>query len=113
MAGRVDLARGDIWTYEFRRPDKRRPVVVLSRPEAIAVLHTVIVAPITSTIRGLPSEVMVGTAEGLKHDSAVNLDHIQTVERTRLSRHIENARCVSGYCCRDRMRLSSPQGETV
>jgi mRNA interferase MazF len=88
MAGRVEIARGDIWTYEFQRPDKRRPVLVLSRPEAIAVLHTVIVAPVTSTIRGLPSEVVVGTAEGLKHDSAVNLDHIQTVERARLSRYV-------------------------
>ncbi|MBI3802001.1 MAG: hypothetical protein HY268_34160 [Deltaproteobacteria bacterium] len=41
MAGRVDINRGDIWTYEFQRPDQRRPVVVLSRSEAIAVLHTV------------------------------------------------------------------------
>jgi len=88
MAGRVDIARGDIWTYEFRHPDKRRPVLVLSRPEAITVLHTVLVAPITSTIRGLPSEVLIGTTEGLKHESAVNLDHIQTVERARLSRYV-------------------------
>ena len=88
MAGRVDITRGDIWTYEFQRPDKRRPVLVLSRSEAIAVLHTVLVAPITSTIRGLPSEVGIGTVEGLKHDSAVNLDHIQTVERARLSRYL-------------------------
>lgn len=88
MAGRVDIDRGDIWTYEFQRPDKRRPVLVLSRSEAIAVLHTVMVAPITSTIRGLPSEVIVGTTEGLKHDSAVNLDHMQTVERARLSRYL-------------------------
>jgi mRNA interferase MazF len=88
MAGRVEVARGDLWTYEFKRPDKQRPILVLSRPEAIAVLHTVIVAPITSTIRGLPSEVVIGTTEGLKHDSAVNLDHIQTVERARLSRYL-------------------------
>lgn len=88
MAGRVDIERGDIWTYEFKPPDKRRPVLVLSRPEAIAVLPTVLVAPITSTIRGLPSEVLVGTPEGLKHESAVNLDHIQTVERARLSRYM-------------------------
>lgn len=89
MAGRVDIARGDIWTYEFQHPDKRRPVLVLSRSAAIAVLHTVIVAPITSTIRGLPSEVvMVGTADGIKHDSAVNLDHIQAVERARLSPYL-------------------------
>ena len=92
MAGRVGIARGDIWTYEFKHPDKRRPVLVLSRPEAIDVLHTVLVAPITSTIRGLPSEVQVGVAEGLKHESAVNLDHIQTIERARLSRYVG---CVS------------------
>ena len=69
-------------------PTKRRPVLVLSRPEAIAVLHTVIVAPITSTIRGLPSEVLVGTTEGLKHESVASLDHIQTVERARLTRYM-------------------------
>lgn len=86
MARRV--ARGEVWTYTFRRPDKRRPVVVLSRPEAIEVLHTVMVAPVTSTIRGIPSEVVVGTDEGLRHDSAVNLDHVQTVEQTRLSRYV-------------------------
>jgi mRNA interferase MazF len=88
MAGRVDIARGDIWTYEFKHPDKRRPVLVLSRPETIAVLHTVLIAPITSTIRGLPSEVQVGVPEGLKHESVVNLDHIQTIERARLSRYV-------------------------
>jgi mRNA interferase MazF len=86
MAGRV--ARGEVWTYVFRKPDKRRPVVVLSRPEAIAVLHAVMVAPVTSTIRGIPSEVVVGPDEGLKHDSAVNLDHVQTVEQARLTRRV-------------------------
>jgi mRNA interferase MazF len=63
-------------------------VVVLSRPEAIAVLHTVMVAPVTSTIRGIPSEVVIGTAEGLKRESAANLDHVQTVEQARLSRYV-------------------------
>jgi len=46
------------------------------------------VAPITSTIYGAPSEVTVGVSEGLKHDSAVNLDHVQTVEQARLTRRI-------------------------
>lgn len=78
--------------YEFRGPDKLRPVVVLSRDEAIAVLHTVMVAPVTSTIRGIPSEVVVGTDDGLKHPSAVNLDHIQTVEKNRLRRHLGRLR---------------------
>jgi mRNA interferase MazF len=80
------VSRGDVWMYAFLKPDKRRPVVVLSRDDAIRVLRTVMVAPITSTIHGLPSEVVVGVAEGLKHPSAVNLDHVQTVDRARLHR---------------------------
>lgn len=83
-----DITRGDIWQYAFNRPDKRRPVLVISRPDVIGLLHTVMVAPITSTIRGAPSEVVVGVAEGLKNDSAVNLDHVQTVEQNRLIRRI-------------------------
>jgi mRNA interferase MazF len=70
--------------YRFKAPDKRRPVLVLTRQEVIPLLHSVMVAPITSTRRGAPSEVYVGINEGLKHDSAVNLDHVQTVERARL-----------------------------
>lgn len=78
------MNRGEIWRYAFARPDKRRPVLVLTRQEVIGLLHTVMVAPITSAIRGAPSEVLVGVAEGLKQPSAVNLDHVQTVERARL-----------------------------
>jgi mRNA interferase MazF len=78
------VRRGEVWRYRFKAPDKARPVVVLSRPDAIGLLHTVMVAPVTSTVRGAPSEVPVGTAEGLKHESAVNLDHVQTVEQARL-----------------------------
>ena len=78
------IARGEIWSYRFRAPDKRRPVLVLTRQEVIGLLHTVMVAPITSTVRGAPSEVVVGVDEGLKHSSAVNLDHVQTVEQSRL-----------------------------
>ena len=80
--------RGEIWSYSFKSPDKRRPVLVLSRQDVIGLLHTVMVAPITSTIYGAPSEVIVGIDEGLKHDSAVNLDHVQTVEQARLAGHI-------------------------
>jgi len=78
------INRGEIWNYRFKAPDKRRPVLILSRQEVIPLLHTVMVAPITSTRRGAPSEVPVGIKEGLKHESAVNLDHVQTVEQTRL-----------------------------
>ena len=79
-----EVTRGAIWTYRFKAPDKRRPVLVLSRQDVIGLLHTVMVAPITSTVYGAPSEVVVGPEEGLKHASAVNLDHVQTVERSRL-----------------------------
>jgi mRNA interferase MazF len=78
------VKRGEIWRYRFKAPDKLRPVLVLSRPEVIGLLHTVMAAPITSTRRGAPSEVAVGIDEGLKHESAVNLDHVQTVEKARL-----------------------------
>ncbi len=86
MASRVN--RGEVWMHEFRKPDKRRPVVVLSRQEVIPMLSTVIVAPITSTIHGVPSEVRVGVDEGLKRESAVNLDHVQTVERSHLRGYV-------------------------
>lgn len=85
------VSRGDIWLYTFRPPDKRRPVLVLSRQDVIGLLHTVMVAPITSTIRGAPSEVIVGTTVGLKAHSAINLDHVQTVERARLASYVGSA----------------------
>jgi mRNA interferase MazF len=89
--------RGEVWRYAFAHPDKRRPVLVLTRQEVIELLHTVMVAPITSTIRGAPSEVLVGETEGLKQPSAVNLDHVQTVERSRLVGYV-------GHLAPDKMR---------
>ena len=89
MAGEVE--RGDIWMYEFRQPDKRRPVLVLSRPAALALLDSVIVAPITTTVRGLPSEVLLGDKDGLKHASAASLDNVQTVRKAGLKRYVGHA----------------------
>ena len=86
----AELNRGEIWLYTFRPPDKRRPVLILTRQEVIGLLHTVMVAPVTSTIHGAPSEVLLGTDEGLKGVSAANLDHVQTVEKTRLRRFVGN-----------------------
>jgi mRNA interferase MazF len=74
--------------YCFKAPDKKRPVVILSRQNVIPMLRTVLVAPITSTIFGVPSEVIVDTDHGLKHTSAINLDHVQTVDRSRLKRFV-------------------------
>ena len=88
MAELSSPRRGEIWRYEFAAPDKDRPVVILTRQEVLPLLRTATVAPITSTIRGLPSEVIVGAEEGLKRDSAINLDHVQTVEQRRLFKHV-------------------------
>lgn len=82
------VSRGEVWTYRFGAPDKRRPVVILTRNEAIELLSTVMVAPVTSTIRAIPSQVIIGTGEGLDPDSAVSLDHVQTVDRARLIRRL-------------------------
>ena len=82
MAQRV--VRGDIWLYRFAPPDRRRPVLVLSRPAALARIRTAIVAPITSAIRGLPSEVRLGVDDGLKGECAANLDHLLTVAQDEL-----------------------------
>ena len=91
------LTRGEIWHFTFNHPDKQRPVLILTRQEVIGLLHTVMVAPITSTIRGAPSEVIVGIEAGLKHDSAINLDHVQTVPKSRLGRYV-------GAVDRDKMK---------
>jgi len=80
--------RGEIWLYTFKPPDKRRPVVVLTRQSVLPLLRTAMVAPVTSNIRGLPSEVPVGVGEGLERDSVVNLDWVQTVEQRRLKHYL-------------------------
>jgi mRNA interferase MazF len=82
MARRVN--RGEIWLHTFKAPDKRRPVLVLSRQSVIPLIRTVMVAPVTTAIRGIPGEVRVGTEEGLKQLSVINLDHVQTVEQRKL-----------------------------
>jgi mRNA interferase MazF len=76
--------RGDVRWYKFASPDKRRPVVILTRTSIIAYLGEVTVAPITSTIRDIPSEVTLTPHDGLSGTCAVNCDHLQTVSKNRL-----------------------------
>jgi mRNA interferase MazF len=78
------LRRGEIRWYRFHAPDKRRPVVVLTREAALGFLSEVTVAPITSTVRGIPTEVVLTKADGLLNECAVNLDHLQTVSKARI-----------------------------
>ena len=86
MAGGVD--RGDVRLYRFPPPDKQRPVLVLTRDSAVSYLSRVTVAPITSTIRGVPSEVVLGTEDGVKQPCAVNLHNVVTVSKERLGRRL-------------------------
>jgi mRNA interferase MazF len=86
VAGRI--ARGDVRLYGFAPPDKKRPVVVLTRDSAISYLSTVSVAPITSTIRGVPSEVVLGEEDGMKAACAVNLHNTITVSQDRLGKRV-------------------------
>ena len=86
MARRV--ARGEIWQYRFAPPDKRRPVLVLSRDALLRTLHTATVVAITSTLRGSPTEVRLGVDEGLKHDSCANLANLFTVRQSDLRRFV-------------------------
>ena len=82
MAARVN--RGEIWRLHRPHPDKRRPVVVISRSSLIPLLHTVVVASVSSTSRGAPTEVSIGVEEGLKRASCVNLCNLFTVPQSRL-----------------------------
>jgi len=78
------LRRGEVRWYRFSPPDKQRPVVLLTRDAALEYLGEVTVAPITSTIRDIPTEVVLGPRDGMPRECAVNLDHVQTVMRGRL-----------------------------
>jgi len=78
------MERGEIRWYRFPRPDKRRPVLILTRDSALEFLGEVTVAPITTTIRDVPTEVVLTRDDGMERDCAVNLDHLQTVSRGRL-----------------------------
>ena len=89
------IARGDIRQYRFAAPGKLRPVVVLTRQSAIAYLATVTVAPITSTVRDVPSELILTEEDGMKAKCAVNLHNLQTVSQDRLGRrlaHLDSSR---------------------
>lgn len=78
------MNRGEIRWYQFSRPDERRPVLILTRDSVLQYLGEATVAPVTSTIRGIPSEVQLGVVDGMPRDCAINLDHVQTVSRARL-----------------------------
>lgn len=78
------MLRGEIRWYRFAGPDKTRPVLILTRDSILDLLGEVTIAPITSTIRDIPSEVLLTEEDGMPRPCAINLDHVQTVPKAKL-----------------------------
>ena len=78
------MKRGEVRWYKFRNPDKKRPVVILTRNSILEYLVEVTVAPVTSTVRDIPSEVLLSRHDGMNNDCAVNCDHLQTVSKANI-----------------------------
>lgn len=79
------MKRSEVRWYRFSRPDKNRPVVILTRDSVLDLLGEVTIAPVTTAIRDIPSEVQLTKSEdGMPQDCVINLDHIQTVSKSKL-----------------------------
>ena len=83
------MNQGDIYWYTFRAPDKRRPVLILTRNSVIPFLTAVTVAPLTTTTRGIPSEVPLTPAEdGVPADCVVSADNLQTIRKAGIGGYV-------------------------
>ena len=78
------MKHGEIRWYKFLTPDKKRPVLILTRDSVLEYLGEVTIAPITTTVRDIPSEVFLSTDDGMLKDCAVNCDHLQTVSKGKI-----------------------------
>lgn len=78
------VAQSELWLMETPNR-KRRPVLIVSRDEVIPVLNNVVVAPVTSTIRDIPTCVPVGADEGIDHESVATFDNLAAVPKSVLT----------------------------
>ncbi len=78
------MKHGEIRWYKFSAPDKKRPVLILTRNSVIEYLGEVTIAPVTTTVRDIPSEVFLSTVDGMPRECAVNCDHLQTVSKAKI-----------------------------
>ena len=78
------MKRGEIRWYKFKAPDKKRPVLILTRDSILEYLGEVTVAPVTTTVRDIPSEVFLSKQDGMIKDCAINFDHIQTISKGKI-----------------------------
>ena len=82
------MKRGEIRWYKFAHPDKKRPVLILTRDSILEYFGEVTVAPVTSTVRDIPSEVALSKRDGMTRPCAVNCDHIQTVAKGKIGSRV-------------------------
>ena len=82
----VTPQQGDVWWAETE--SKRRPVLVLTRSAAIPVLTTILVAPITRTIRGIPTEIPLDTRHGLREACVASFDAITPIRKSLMTERI-------------------------
>lgn len=75
------MKRGEVRWYKFQNPDKKCPVLILTRNSILKYLGEITVAPIATTIRDIPSEVFLSKEDGMPRDCAVNCDHLQTISK--------------------------------
>lgn len=78
------MRRGEVRWYKFSKPDKKRPVLILTRDSAIEYLGDVTVAPMTTRLREIPTQVVVTRQDGMPRDCAISLDHLQTVSKSKV-----------------------------
>jgi mRNA interferase MazF len=78
------MKRGEIRWYKFQFPDKKRPVLILTRDSILEYLGEVTIAPITTIIRDISSEVFLSESDGMPRDCVINFDHIQTVSKGKI-----------------------------
>ncbi len=84
MVSRADIRQGELWLLEPPN-GKRRPVLVVSRNESIPVLNNIVIAPVTSTIRLIPTCLAVGPETGIDHDSVATFDNLASVPKAMLT----------------------------
>lgn len=91
------MNQGDVYWHTFKMPDKRRPVVILTRNDAIPFLQSVTVASITTTIRQIDSQVILDTSDGMMEECVISLDNTNTIPKSQLGTFLT-------HLSRERMR---------
>lgn len=82
----VTPTQGEVWWAEAE--DKRRPVLIVTRSDAVPVLSWIIVAPVTRTIRDIPTEILLGGSHGLPAECVASFDNLQPIRRSFLTQRV-------------------------